>query len=125
MVPKHINMYIEIAKNINEFNFQIPETIVPKPTESDYSNGFIRRYFIQKTNDQNGHIFEVSDEIYNELKSVAFWKVVDLKWRLRGPLEYSIDDMGVRESNNAAINLASSTLKNIGLYLPNLLQFYK
>ena len=118
-------MYNDVVKNIENFNFQIPQTIVPKPTESDYNNGFIRRYFIQKTNDPNGHIFEVSDEVYNELKSVTFWKAIDLKWRLTGPLEYSIDDMGVRASNNAAINLASSTLKNIGLYLPNLLQFYK
>ena len=124
-------MYTEVAKNINEFNFEIPKTIVPIPTESDYNNGFIRRYFIQKTNDSNGHIFEISEETYSDLKSITFWKVIDLKWRILGPLEviYSnnghIDDMGVRASNSAAINLASSTLKNIGLYLPNLLQFYK
>jgi hypothetical protein len=118
-------MYNDVVKNIENFNFQIPQTIVPKPTESDYSNGFIRRYFIQKSNDTNGHIFEVSNEVYNDLKSVTFWKVIDLKWRLTGPLEYSIDDMGVRASNNAAISIASSTLKNIGLYLPNILQFYK
>jgi hypothetical protein len=118
-------MYNDVVKNIENFNFQIPQTIVPNPTESDYSSGFIRRYFIQKTNDANGHIFEVSEEMYNDLKYVTFWKTIDLKWRLTGPLEYSIDDMGVRASNNAAINLAASTLKNIGLYLPNLLQFYK
>ena len=38
-------MYNDVVKNIENFNFQIPQTIVPKPTESDYSNGFIRRYF--------------------------------------------------------------------------------
>ena len=118
-------MYTDVVSNIDNFNFQIPQTIVPKPTESDYSNGFIRRYFIQKTNDPNGHIFEVSHEIYDELNYITFWKTIDLKWRIKGPLEYGVEDMGVRASNNAAINLASSTLKNIGLYLPNLLQFYK
>jgi hypothetical protein len=124
-------MYTDVVSNIDNFNFQIPKTIVPKPTESDYSNGFIRRYFIQKTNDSNGHIFEISSETYSDLKYVTFWKIIDLKWRIRGPLEviYSnngnIDDMGVRASNNAAISMVSSTLKNIGLYLPNLLQFYK
>ena len=64
-------MYNDVVKNIENFNFQIPQTIVPKPTESDYSNGFIRRYFIQKTNDPNGHIFEVSAEIYDELKYIT------------------------------------------------------
>ena len=118
-------MYKDIAKNIENFTLQIPKTVIPIPTEFDYDNGFVRRYFIQKTNDLNGHIFEVSYEIYNELKYVTFWKVIDLKWRIKGPLEYTVEDMGVRASNNAAINLASSTLKNIGLYLPNLLQFYK
>jgi len=118
-------MYKDIAKNIDFFKIEYPKTIVPIPTSQDYQNGFIRRYFIQKTNDPNGHIFEVSHEVYDSLNSVTFWKAIDLKWRLTGPLQYSIDDMGVRASNNAAINLASSTLKNIGLYLPNLLQFYK
>ena len=34
-------------------------------------------------------------------------------------------DKGVINSNRATIAATSKTLKNIGLYLPNLLQFYK
>jgi len=33
--------------------------------------------------------------------------------------------MGVRASNKAAISFAVKDIKNIGLYLPNILQFYK
>mgnify|MGYP003346855108 CR=1 FL=1 len=36
-----------------------------------------------------------------------------------------VDDKGVRNSNKSAISLATSDIKNIGLYLPNILQFHK
>ena len=40
-------------------------------------------------------------------------------------MDGSFEDMGVEMSNRASISLASTKLKNIGLYLPNLFQFYK
>ncbi len=124
-------MYKDLIKNTKDFNLQIPSTIVPTPTEIDYDNGFIRRYFIQKVNDENGFIFEISKEVYDEYIENHFWKAIDLKWRIRGPktpiykLDGSFEDMGVEMSNRTSISLASAKLKNIGLYLPNLLQFYK
>jgi hypothetical protein len=56
---------------------------------------------------------------------------MDLKWRIKGPqtatykMDGNIDDKGVTNSNKAAITRASYSLKNIALYLPNILQFYK
>jgi hypothetical protein len=124
-------MYKDIINNIEQFNIQIPNTIVPNPTQDDYYLGFIRRYFTQKVNDTFGHIFEIDEEIYNEYSNSPFWKCVELKWRITGPIdmiykkEGGIEDMGVRNSNQSAIGMASTTLKNIGLYLPNILQFHK
>ena len=124
-------MYKDLNKNISNFNLQIPNTIVPTPTELDYDNGFIRRYFIQKTNDINGFIFEVSHTVYDIYVNSPFWKTTDLKWRIRGvksPIykkDGSLEDSGVENSNKVAISLASNKLKNIGLYLPNLFQFHK
>lgn len=124
-------MYKDLVKNISDFNLQIPNTIVPIPTELDYDNGFIRRYFVQKTNDDNGFIFEVSNQIYDNYINSPFWKTTDLKWRIKGskiPIykqDGTLEDTGVENSNKAAISLASTKLKNIGLYLPNLFQFYK
>lgn len=124
-------MYKDLVKNISDFNLQIPNTIVPIPTELDYDNGFIRRYFVQKTNDDNGFIFEVSNQIYDNYINSPFWKTTDLKWRIKGskiPIykqDGTLEDAGVENSNKAAISLASTKLKNIGLYLPNLFQFYK
>jgi hypothetical protein len=124
-------MYKDIANNLDLFKIQIPKTIVPVPTASDYELGFIRRYFAQIANNPNGHIYEIDNEVYSELEHSPFWKVVDMKWRIRGPLdtiydsEGSISDMSVSSSNNASIGIAGTKLNNIRLYLPNLLQFYK
>ena len=116
-------MYKDVAKNIENFTLQIPKTVIPIPTEFDYDNGFLRRYFIQKTNDSNGFVFELRDN--------PFWKVADLKWRISGPKETvynkvgELSDVGVEITNKQIINLTSKKIKNIGLYLPNLLQFHK
>ena len=124
-------MYKDIAKNIENFTLQIPKTIIPIPTEFDYDNGFIRRYFIQKTNDSNGFVFEVSEEVHDELRDNPFWKVADLKWRITGPKENvynqkgELSDIGVEITNKQIINLTSKIIRNISLYLPNLLQFHK
>jgi hypothetical protein len=124
-------MYKDVAKNIENFTLQIPKTVIPIPNEFDYDNGFLRRYFIQKTNDSNGFVFEVSSELYDEYIDNPFWKVADLKWRITGPKEtvYSkigeLSDIGVEITNKQIINLTSKTIRNISLYLPNLLQFHK
>lgn len=124
-------MYKDVAKNIENFTLQIPKTVIPIPTEFDYDNGFIRRYFIQKTNDSNGFVFEVSEEVHDELGDNPFWKVADLKWRITGPKQTvynqkgELSDIGVEITNKQIINLTSKTIRNISLYLPNLLQFHK
>ena len=123
--------YKDLINNLQLFEIKTPKTIVPSPTEDDYKLGFIRRYFTQKVNDSNGHIFEINEEVYSEYSNSPFWKVIDLKWRIVGPQnttyknDGNIDDIGVLNSNKNSIGKASFSLKNIGLYLPNLLQFYK
>jgi hypothetical protein len=124
-------MYKDVVNNLDLFKIQIPKTIVPVPTDTDYELGFIRRYFTQKSNDPSGHIYEIDEEVYSELTESPFWKVADMKWRIRGPLtdvyneNGTISDMSVSSSNNASIRLIGNKLNNIALYLPNLLQFYK
>jgi len=124
-------MYSKIATNLNLFKLPNPKTIVPSPDETDYLLGFIRRYFCQKSNDSNSYIFEIDEQEYDKLNLSPFWKVVDIKWRISGPIDMvynevgNISDVGVKESNKAAINLAALKIKNISLYLPNILQFYK
>lgn len=124
-------MYNNVANNLSIFTIQIPNTIVPEPSTSDYSAGFIRRYFCQRANDSAGNVFEIDEDNHTLLKTNPFWKVADIKWRIVGPMDTilkengEIDDVGVRASNKAAIGLAVVNIKNISLYLPNILQFYK
>jgi hypothetical protein len=124
-------MYKDVVNNLNLFDIKFPNTIVPSPTSDDYNLGFIMRYFIQKANDSNAHVFEIDLKTYELYKENPHWKVIEVKWRIKGPLNTTykndgeIDDKGVKNSNQAAINRASFFLKNVGLYLPNLLQFHK
>lgn len=123
-------MYKNVAKNIENFTLVIPNTTVPSPTDSDYQLGFIYRYFIQKANDENAFIYEVSETDYDFYSENHFWKRIRIKWRISGPTNsiYKsgvLEDRGVMASNKSSISIASSELKNISLYLPNLLQFHK
>ena len=123
-------MYKDVAKNIKTFEFTLPSTIVPAPVSDDYDVGFIYRYFLRKANDENAFIFEVSEETYNDYIKNRLWTGDVIKWRIAGPTNEKyketgeLDDRGVIASNRAAIGIASSNLKNISLYLPNLLQFH-
>lgn len=124
-------MYKDVVTNLNLFEIKLPLTIVPTPTDEDYNLGFITRYFTQKRNDDNSHIFEINESVYETYSENPHWKTAEMRWRIRGPqnttykIDGSIDDKGVIDSNKAAITRVSQTLKNIRLYLPNLLQFYK
>jgi hypothetical protein len=124
-------MYIDVAKNYNSNLLEFPQTIVPSPIDIDYKNGFIRRYFCRMANDSSGHIFEIDKDIYIKQSKNAYWIVCEIKWRIAGPINTTydfignIDDIGVINANKAAITRASQKVKNIGLYLPNILQFHK
>lgn len=104
-------------------------TLIPNPTESDYNNGFIRRYFIQKRNDKSSPILEVSRREYERMVKKPLYIGVSIKWRISGPItEMMLDsvlDKGVRESNRIAIFLVIDKIPNLKIYLPNLLQFHE
>jgi hypothetical protein len=124
-------MYTDLINNKINYSFSNPKTIVPIPKETDYENGFIQRYYCQKINDLNGFIFEIDNNLFKELENNPFWKTTILRWRIKGPIDpvYNdvgqLIDMGVIQSNKNSIVIASFSLKNIGLYLPNILQFHK
>lgn len=118
-----INKKVYIQKDIS--------THIPTPSEIDYNRGFIRRYFIQKTNDKGSPIFEIKSTKLGNYAKNPFYTTVSIKWRIKGPKEPQYDDKGniidksVSESNRIAIKLVAHKIPNLKLYLPNLLQFYK
>lgn len=107
------------------------DTYIPNPTEMDYKKGYITRFFIQQTNDSESPIYEVAATNFRRYSNMQSYKGISLRWRIKGPLDVvfndrnEITDKGVKESNRIAIQIASEKIKNLKLYLPNLLQFYK
>jgi len=107
------------------------DTYVPNPTEVDYNRGYITRFFIQQSNDSESPIYEVSSQNFRKYSTSKTYRGVSLRWRIKGPLDTvfnnqnEITDKGVKESNRIALSLVSDKIKNLKLYLPNLLQFYK
>jgi hypothetical protein len=124
-------MYKDLIKGRELYSLDFPKTIVPSPIDIDYENGFINRYFTQRVNDSNSFVFEINLEEYNSLLENPYWTLGEIRWRITGPTlpVYSnngtMTDMGVVASNAASISIVSTKIKNIGLYLPNLLQFHK
>lgn len=104
---------------------------LPILKDVDYRRGFVKRYFIQKTNDKGSPIYEISKRDRNRFITNSLYTIVELKWRIKGPMETQYDSVGnitdkaVSESNRISIKLVSHLIPTLKLYLPNLLQFYK
>ena len=126
-----IDRYRQVVKGGYKFKEPKFKTSVPKPTESDYSAGFIYRYFAQKTNDIKSPIFEVDLKNFSKLNSNPYYIVTSIKWRISGNLEPIYDNFGnikyksVADSNRLSIMSVQNDIKNLKLYLQNLLQFHK
>lgn len=125
------NRYTEISQGRFSRNLLNAKAFIPTPTEFDYKKGFIKRYFVQKTNDKGSPITEVNATNFSKYKNNPYYTVAFLTWRIQGPktTEYnedgSIMDKSVSQSNRISISLLKDTMPNLKLYLPNLLQFYK
>ena len=96
-----------------------PVAFIPKPQDVDYQRGYIRRYFVQKTQDSNSPIIEVSYDTFIKFQASPLYRVADLRWRLTGT------ESVVKDSNAKSIKISSTNIKKLNLYLPNLLQFHK
>lgn len=113
--------YNKIAKNnLQHIPKDVSEVIiteVPTPSEVDYKNGYILRYFTQKTNDRSAFIYEVNSTTYMKLNLNPFYKTVSLRWKLIGT------DEEIKEANFKSVKFASKDIPLLIKYLPNYLQF--
>jgi hypothetical protein len=100
-------------------DFTIPTIIayLPQLTDDDYAQGYIVRNFVQKVNDDNSTITEIDENTHTEIQANAYYQIVKIKWRLTGTPQQIMD------SNKASIGLVFHQMKNLKLYLSNLLQF--
>lgn len=114
-----IDRYNEIASSTYKFDLGGITSFLPNPKDIDYRRGYIKRYFIQKSNDKSSLIYEISDSSISKFKNTPFYITISLDWRISG------DPIEVKKSNSASIRIASEVIPKISLYLPNLLQFHQ
>lgn len=115
----NIYRYKKINNNLSQFVPVRLQTIVPEITDADYSIGYIKRFFVQKSNDENSAIFEVSKEMYAHYTESPFFTHTAVTWRISGTQDE------IWNSNQKSIKFASANMKNLNLYLANPLQFAK
>lgn len=101
---------------LSNFDIRI-YTDVPTPSKDDYTRGYIVRYFVQKANDTESYVYEVSYESFKEYLNNPLLSTAKLDWRLTG------EDGQIKNSNRESIRISSKSIPNLYLYLPNLLQF--
>jgi len=123
--------YNELNRGYSKQLNVTPDAFLPVLDNKDYRKGYVTRYFVQKSNDENSPIYEVAPTEYRKFAVSPLYNTTFLRWRLSGPLTETkigageVVDYGVPHSNKMAIKLASTTITKLGLYLPNLKQFYR
>lgn len=80
----------EVAR-VTDRSKNYPVSYNPVATESDYSKGYLIRYFLKMTN-QAGYVMEISESEYYSIVNgtanydVSFMQIVEILWKLTGPL---------------------------------------
>jgi hypothetical protein len=127
-----MNDLIKKYKNLKSIvvNTKIPRTFFPSPTQDNYNEGVITRYFVQLRDTSGSPIFEVDKEIFYKFNNSNFYRGVKINWRISGNLEDSYTPEGalipsIINSNKRSIMEAEKILPDINLYLVNLKQFYR
>jgi len=127
-----ISLESKIKSNVNNVNPTLdlinksqnkPTSYFPKPTESDYTKGYLNRYFVKRTND-NGYVTEISPEEYAKIQNgtviydVSFYLTAQLVWKLIGPLnttrvsQYDIRS-GIIDTNKNQVEKLNKTFLGI------------
>tara|TARA_R100000005_G_scaffold96502_1_gene83943 strand:- start:6229 stop:6798 length:570 start_codon:yes stop_codon:yes gene_type:complete len=107
---------------------KLPFTYMPNPSDEDFEEGFIVRYFIAKRNDYN-KIFETSEREYpKKLAGLAsgLYQEVEVIWHITRKLETEglLDfSMTTESKNRQEVEIASEIVPSVKSYLSDLTQF--
>ncbi len=113
----------------NKINERIPNFIkplkisirthVPNPNDTDYKRGFILRYFLQKVNDTNGPVYEVSDTTFANFLNNELYLKCKIEWKISGTNDE------IKKVNLQTLLEVNNKMPALKKYLSNLLQFSK
>jgi len=111
-------------------NYPSINTMTPIPTDTDYANGVMVRYFIKRVNGGNDTIMEVSKQTFEETKKNILYITMSLDWIITGPLKDYMTDTGVKmpgiyDTNQRTLHIKEKEMPGISKYLINPIQFSK
>jgi len=121
---------INTSTRSNRNTAATPTYHYPVPTEENYSEGYILRYFTIRVNSGFETITEVSKDVYTTTIPNPLYSQAVIKWRITGKV---LDDTtnplytvpGVISENRQAIKEQEHLIPGIKNYLTNLIQYHK
>lgn len=127
MIIKNTDEITKTKLNLGNFNINLPNTFLPKPTDNDYKVGYIERYVVSKIN--YSEITEVSRDVYGKIDS-NFFRKEKFKWKITGVLNNKYDgkmllQQGVIEFNKKQVEEINTIINGANNVFRDLTQFYK
>lgn len=116
---KQINLKSSYGKKLQSQ----PISYQPIVLESDYSRGYITRYFVKRTN-QRGYVMEISEREFESIRNgtatydISFYQTVSVIWKLTGPLnskrisQYQVRE-GIVDTNKRLVESTSKSFPGL------------
>lgn len=107
--------------------YTAPKFYTCTPTERDYKEGFVYRYFAQKRNNPSSTIIEISYEDFTRANlrnapgiSLQLYALTSLKWLISRVSPQDAEKLNKKETQTVALKFIG-----LGTYLSNYLEFYQ
>ena len=113
-----------LDENIKDYKpeLTIPDPYFLQPSQEDYDNGFVERYFYKRKGSTT--INEISKKGFGNLNS-PYYQKLKLKWKISGPLNDTPEETGIIDTNRRTIMLYQNEFTGLERYLTNLQQSAK
>ena len=130
LVPFY-DLNIEFQKNTFQYNvlkekvssykpeLEIPDPYFLQPSQEDYDNGFVERYFYKRKGSTT--INEISKSGFNSLND-PYYQKLKLKSKIVGPLNDTPEETGIIDTNQRTILLYAGQFEGLEKYLTDLTQ---
>jgi len=122
------NIFLKFLKLKGQYiytRFEEPIAILKiNPTERDYTNGFIKRFFIKKRNDYNSVVIEIDNKQYDTLTDKRkgingnLYYGITLEWKITGKIydvkkNDIITENGIYDTNKRTIQHYEKKMKGL------------
>ncbi len=116
--------YNVLTENIKDYTpeLTIPDPYFLQPSQEDYDNGFVKRYFYKRKGSLT--INEIDEKGFGDLDS-PYYQKIELKWKISGPLNDTTEETGIIDTNRRTILLYQNEFTGLERYLTDLQQSAK